>query len=104
MAHTEHIIRAFQIYLLLLSICALFVTLWVGPRINKLRFHGAHIYYCYVFILLLSGVQIKQVLEMLANPIGATWWYALFCKQLSLAVYLTIVMCIKSCKHVRGVS
>lgn len=96
----ENMVRAAQSYVLLVAICVLIFTVVVGPKINKLRFDGAHVYYAYALILLLGMVQIKQCLEILSSPINFdTWWYILVCKHISLFVYCTIIDCIRLCRH-----
>jgi len=101
MIEHETFVRGMHWYLLVLAILTFIYTLYVGPRINKLRFDGAHIYYAYALIFLLSLVQIKQTADMLLAPIGSGWWYPMFCKHISLIVYLAVLDCIRTCAHCR---
>lgn len=99
MVETETIIRAMQWYLLVLSAFTFVYAIAVGPQINKLRFTGAHIYYAYILIFVLSIAQIKQCVGLLGSPVGGGWWYPFFCKQLSLYTYIAILLCIKTCRQ-----
>lgn len=98
----ETFVRAMQWYILLLAICTFIYALFVGPRINKLRFSGAHIYYSFIFIFVLSLVQIKQCLGLLSSPVTKVWWYPFFCKHISLLVYIAILTCVRACMQRKG--
>lgn len=95
----ELFIRATQWYLLALALFAFLYALKTGPVLNTLRFSGSHIYYSYTLVFLLSLAQIKQCITLLIHPIGATWWYALFCKQVSIFVYIAVIYCVGTCKQ-----
>jgi len=94
----EAVARAVQTYLLFLSVVTLAFAMYVGPVINRLRFTGAHIYYSYCLVFLLSLVQVKQCLELLIMPVNAQWWVPFVCKHISLLVYIAILNCIRKCK------
>lgn len=95
----ETYVRYGQIWLLILATFAFVYAIYVGPRINRLRFRGAHVYYSYVFILVLSAVQIKQCVQILNAPITTSWWEPFLCKHISLLVYVAILDCINRCDH-----
>lgn len=100
--NTEEIItvvaRSMQFYLLLLAVMVFGFAVYVGPVINRLRFTGAHIYYSYCLVFLLSLVQIKQCLDILIAPVGDQWWVPFFCKHISMLVYFAVLNCIRKCK------
>lgn len=94
--------RYIQVYLLFMAIFTFGFALYVGPVINRLRFTGAHIYYSYCIIFLLSLVQIKQCLELLIGPVNDQWWVPFLCKHISMLVYIAILNCIRKCKAARA--
>lgn len=97
----ETVARGIQVYLLFLAIFTFGFAVYVGPVINRLRFTGAHIYYSYCLIFLLSLVQMKQCLELLILPLDARWWVPFLCKHISLLVYIAILNCIRKCRAAR---
>lgn len=90
--------RVIQVYLLLLAIFTFGFAVYVGPVINRLRFTGAHIYYSYCLVFILSLVQTKQCLELLIAPVNDQWWIPFLCKHISMLVYVAILNCINKCK------
>lgn len=90
--------RSLQFYLLFLAVLTFGFAVYVGPVINRLRFTGAHIYYSYCLVFLLSLVQVKQCLDLLIAPVGDNWWVPFFCKHISMLVYIAVLNCIRKCK------
>lgn len=100
MEHTAYLVaaaRASQLWLLALSLYALVRSIWLSPALNRLRFVSDNVYFAYALIMLLSLAQVYQCGVALASRVGELWWMPLVCKQMSLAVYLTILECVAGC-------
>lgn len=95
---TEVVARALYGWLLLFAMFVAGKALYKSPVLNKLRFVADHVYFAYVLVLLLSIVQIFQCAALLFGPLPTTlWWLPLFCKQMSLLLYLAVIDCVSGC-------
>ena len=82
------------VYLLLLSLFSTGLSMWIGIKTNLNIFNNLYfdryLYYAYITILFLSFVQIYQSVDLLFSKYNDYWWIPMFCKNMSLLVYIFI--------------
>lgn len=88
----EIIVKILYVYLFFLAMLNIFLSIKIGICVDKYRISYGKLYDSIILITILSMIQAFQSLNLILGPVTKTWWIPLACKQLSLYIYLGILI------------